>query len=134
MRLAQEVITVFNQSLDEDTGYDIWTPTWIRGASWYSNVTSAVTNDGLIAADQYTIRIPTGVTTQNDRPYAKQGEYIPGQNWTLKHGDIIIKGKETSTDLNPKQLREKYGEIVTIVSVTDNRRAPRAKHWRVVGK
>lgn len=134
MRLAEELITVFNQSLDEDTGYDIWTPTWIRGASWYSSVSAAVTNDGLIAADQYTIRIPTGVTTQDGREYMDPVNFEPGQGWTLKRGDIIIKGKETSTDLNPKQLREKYGEIVTVISVTDNRRAPRAKHWRVVGK
>lgn len=134
MRLAEEVITVFNEALDEDTGYNVWHPTWIRGVSWYSSVTAAVTNDGLIAADQYTIRIPLGVTTQNGREYADPVNYVPGENWTLKRGDVIIKGKETAENMTPKLLREKYGELVTIISVTDNRRAPRAKHWRVVGK
>ena len=89
MKMCNDTITVFNRRLDPDTGYEIYTPTVIRGVSWYSHVDSAVTSDGLKAANKITIRIPIDA--------------------------------------------DKYGEIATILGVTDNRRAPRAKHWKVVG-
>ena len=35
--------------------------------------------------------------------------------------------------MQPAQLQEKYGELVTILGVTDSSRRPHAKHWKVVG-
>ena len=132
MKMCNDTITVFNRRLDPDTGYEIYTPTVIRGVSWYSHVDSAVTSDGLKAANKITIRIPIDADFDG-KSYVEPVNYTGGAGeFTLRSGDYIIKGSEAEP-LTPAQARARYGEIATILGVTDNRRAPRAKHWRVVG-
>ncbi|MGN0307402.1 MAG: hypothetical protein ACI4DN_04200 [Lachnospiraceae bacterium] len=47
---------------------------------------------------------------------------------------MIIKGEiPTEENLRPADLKKRFSEYVTILGVTDNRRAPRSKHWKVVG-
>lgn len=135
MKLADETITVFNSRLDDFVGYDVYIPSVIRGVSWYDHVESAVTNDGLKAANKITIRIPVDADFDG-KSYVDPGGYAtadPSTSFTLKQGDIIVKGEEHSP-LTPAQAVEKYGMVATILGVTDNRRAPNAKHWKVVGK
>ena len=48
--------------------------------------------------------------------------------------DIIVKGAVTDVNnIRPADLKKQYSEYVTILGVTDNRRAPHSKHWKVVG-
>ena len=132
MKMCNDTITVFNRRLDPDTGYEIYTPTVIRGVSWYSHVDSAVTSDGLKAANKITIRIPIDADFSG-KSYVKPVDYTAGEReFTLRSGDYIINGEERRP-LKPAQARAEYGEIATILGVTNNRRAPRAKHWKVVG-
>ena len=134
MRECTQTITVFNARMDAETGYDTYHPTILRGVSWHSAVASNVTQSGLIAANKITIRIPEDADFSG-KAYCKPEEYSaadPGAMFTLKQGDIIVHAEETA-QLNPTQLREKYGEVVTILGVTDSRHRPRAKHWKVVG-
>lgn len=136
MRLCNETITVFNRTLDDETGYDVYWPTVISGVSWFCEIASAVTNDGLAAANRFTIRIPTDADLSG-KSYVAPADYAGSDHdsvFTLKQGDIIIRGTETSEEMTPAALLKKYGEIVTVLGVTDNRRAPNAKHWKVVGK
>lgn len=82
--------------------------------------------------------------------------------WTLQNGDIIIKGAVTpgegatedriwSTDegdhivtdtgnnilliaaWTPARLKKMFAECMTVLAVTNNRRAPNAPHWRITG-
>lgn len=134
MKLCNETITVFNAFYDEEQWFDLYKPTVIRGVSWYCEIASTVDATGLKAANKFTIRIPTDAYF-SDKTYVTPLEYASGDPdsvFTLKQGDIIIQGRETAS-LTPAQLKEKYGEIVTILGVTDNRRCPNAKHWKVVG-
>lgn len=132
MRMCNDTITVFNQCLDPDTGYEVYKPSVIKNVSWYSHVESTVTNDGLKAANKITIRIPIDADFDG-KAYVLPVDYTGGEGeFTLRSGDYVIKGSEAEP-LTPAQARERYGEIATILGVTDNRRAPRAKHWRVVG-
>ena len=57
----------------------------------------------------------------------------PNYLFTLKNGDIIVRGAVDEQGLRPADLKKKYPEIVTILGVTDNTRAPHSKHWKVVG-
>lgn len=134
MKLCNDTITVFNSRLDDENGYNIYTPTVIRGVSWYSHVKSTITDTGLKAANEYIIRIPIDADFSG-KDYVDSGAYAlsdPGKTFTLRHGDHMVLGEE-SLPLTPAQALAKYGEIATITGVTDNRRAPRAKHWKVVG-
>ena len=135
MKLCEETITVFNARLDEETGYDVYIPTVIRGVSWYSTITSNVDSSGLNAANMFIIRIPVDADF-SEKGYTEPVDYPesdPDSFFTLQQGDIIVHHAVTER-MSPAALKEQYGEIVTILGVTDNRRALNAKHWKVVGK
>jgi len=137
MKRCTETITVFNAAMDPETGYDIYIPTVIKGVSWYSTIESAVTDSGLKAANKTTIRIPIDADFSG-RAYMLPAAYKAAEDkagvFTLAQGDLIVHGAENGP-MTPAQMQEKYGgEVVTILGVTDNMRAPKAKHWRVVGK
>lgn len=134
MKLCTETITVFNARLDDEKGYDVYIPTVIRGVSWFCEIASTVDSSGLKAANKFTIRIPEDANF-SDKTYAAPVAYAggdPDNLFTLRQGDIIVHGEETEVS-TPTQLMEKYGEIVTILGVTDDRRVPNAKHWKVIG-
>ncbi len=136
MKLCNDTITVFNARVDPDVGGNVWIPTVIAGASWY--LTDAATVDaskgGLVAANKATIRIPVEADT-GGKAYADPVRYASAEDvsgfWTLKGGDIVVKGEVTGGDWTPAKLKAAYAECVTVLAVTDNRRAPRAPHWRV---
>ena len=134
MKECNKTITVFNARMDGEDGYDVYYPTIIRNVSIYLQVASEVTLSGLNAANKVTIRIPV------DADFSGK-EYVPPVNFadadvsvafTLKQGDVIVEAEERER-LDPVQLKTKYGEVITILGVTDNRSRPRAKHWKVVG-
>ena len=152
MKLCNDVITVFNARIDPSTGGNVWTSTVITGVSWYMTDASTVdaSKGGLVAANKATIRIPTDANaagkTWTDPVSYKAAESVTGL-WTLQQGDIIVKGSvpasETVTNngvsstvpinWTPAKLKKAYADCVTVLGVTDNRRAPKAPHWRVTG-
>lgn len=134
MKECNETITVFNTRLDDDKGYDLYVPTIIRGVSWFCEIASNVDSSGLKAANKFIIRIPVDADF-SDKAYVPPAAYAggdPNTVFTLKQGDVIVHGEETEPML-PAKLQEKYGELVTILGVTDSSRRPHAKHWKVVG-
>lgn len=134
MRLATETITLFHDRFDPDAGYNVWTPTVIRGVSFHGDTATTVTDTGLLAASKYVARIPATADT-GGKEYAEPHVFEdPETQWTVANGDVLIKGEETGTGWNPDKLREKYGSIVTVVGVADNRNRPRGKHWKLTGK
>ena len=136
MRLCNETITVFNARLDEETDMDVYCSTIISGVSWFSEIAASVEGaGGLKAANKFTIRVPMDAAFSG-KAYAEPIAYAggdPNYLFTLKNGDIIVRGAVDEQGLRPADLKKKYPEIVTILGVTDNTRAPRSKHWKVVG-
>ena len=136
MKLCSDTITVFNARVDPEVGGNVWIPTVITGASWC--LTDAATVDaskgGLVAANKATIRIPVEADT-GGKVYADPVSYASAEDvsglWTLKGGDIVVKGEVDGGDWTPARLKAAYAECVTVLAVTDNRRAPHGKHWRV---
>ena len=120
MHLCDDTITIFNRRLDDDKGYELYYPTVINKVSWYSGISTTVDNGGLHAADQFTIRIPMDAVD------------VTGL-FTLANGDVIVKASIAAAPMRPKEIFETYHEACTVVGVTDNRRAPNAPHFRVVG-
>ena len=137
MRLCNETITVFNARLDAESDYDIYFATVIKGVSWFCDIASNVDSSGLKAANKFTIRIPVdadfgGKSYLDPKAYAETES--PEVAFTLHSGDIIVKGAVTDVNnIRPADLKKQYSEYVTILGVTDDRRAPHSKHWKVVG-
>jgi hypothetical protein len=138
LKLCNDTITVFNARVDPDAGGNVWTPTTITGAGWYMTDASTVdtAKGGLVAANKATIRIPedadAGGKAYADPIAFRDAEDVSGL-WTLQNGDIIVKGSATGSDWTPARLKKTYAECVTVLGVTDNRRAPNAPHWRITG-
>lgn len=133
VQLCNETITVFNSRMDEDKGYDVYKPTVINGVSWHCEIASTVDSTGLKAANKFTIRIPADADFSG-KAYAEPSVYAggdPNNLFTLKNGDIIVKGALTG-DLSLKQITAQAEDLVKVLGVTDNRRA-KAPHWKVVG-
>ena len=136
MKLCNETVTVFNARVDPDSGGNVWTPTVITGASWY--LTDAATVDaskgGLVAANKATIRLPVDADT-GGKAYADPVTYRNAEDvsglWTLQAGDVIVRAEVSGADWTPAKLKKAYADCVTVLGVTDNRRALNAKHWRV---
>lgn len=141
MKLCNEVITVFNSYVDQSTKLRVYKPTIIHGVSWFAQEIVSVTDNGLVSANKFTIRIPAEADTGN-KTYLSPHDYANTQidsisdYWTLVDGDIIVKGEVEETGLDAKlaKLQENYDAVVIITSVTDNRRVINAPHWKVVAK
>lgn len=137
VRLCDETITVFNAKYNPDTGNDEYIPTVVSGVSWFLNTITTVENGGLRAANQFTLRIPPDADFSG-KTYVTPKEFADAEDgaevFTLKAGDIIVHEAITETGLRPKDIQDRCSEMVTVLAVTDNRRAPRGKHWKVVGK
>ena len=135
MKLCNETITVFNKRWSDDLGDDVYYPTTITGASWYA--TQAETVDpkgGLIMANKAVIRIPEEVAGGYVDPIAYKAAESPTGKWTLDGGTIIIRGTvSVNTTWTPAQLKAAFADCVTVLGVTDNRRAPNGRHFKVVG-
>lgn len=136
MRLCEDTITVFNKRTDPEQGWDIFIPTVIHGVSWYGDVAVNVSDKGLNAANKYTIRVPVDADFSGKTyvdPVTYRDEPIIADIFTLSNGDIIVKAEITDSDITPAEIKENYPDVCTILGVTDNRRAPKAPHWRVTG-
>lgn len=138
MKLCNDTITVFNARVDPDEGGNVWKPTVITGASWWATDASTVdaSKGGLVAANKAIIRIPIEANTGGSA-YADHISYANAEDvsklWTLKGGDIVVKAAVNGADWTPAKLKAAYADCVTILGVTDNRRAPNAPHWRITG-
>ena len=136
MKLCNDTITVVNKKWDAEAGYDVYYPTVISGVSWYGEIVSNVGDKGLNAANRFTVRIPAdadfgGKTYVDPITYENTGNVT--EVFTLSNGDRMVKGViETVT--KPADLDNSHYDCMTILGVTDNRRAPNAPHFKVVGK
>lgn len=132
MKLCNDTVTVYNARFDKERDSTVYVPTVIRGVSWYGASKATVDSSGLKAASQYTVRIPLDADT-GGKSYTEPWEYKSASDvssvFTLNEGDFIVKGAFTDTLLLPP----KSGGFVTVLTVTDNRRAPNAPHWKVTG-
>lgn len=152
MKLCNDTITVFNEHWDAELGDNVYLPTVIQGVSWYGS--SAETVDpkgGLISADKIIVRIPMTATVGDDKQFIDalifkrpfpiadtfDADDLPAGFdfglFTLTGGTIIIKGTVTGNNWTPSRLQSAYSDYMTVLSVTDNRRAPNAPHFKVVG-
>lgn len=134
MNLCNETITVFNKRVVNHEY--VYYPTVIDGVSWWGRINTTVGEKGLLAANSITIRIPVdadfgGKTYVEPKAYASAAS-VEGI-FTLADGDIIIKGTVAVAPMTPAELKAAFDGFITVLGVTDNRRAPNAPHFRVVG-
>ena len=125
MKGCTETITLFNARRDGDTGGHVYVPTVIAGCAWHGGQRVGLdAGGGLAAADEYTVRIPA------DADFGGR-EYADPIAW--RQSDGVGRFTIQGGDWTPARLKAVCAECFTVMGVTDNRRAPRGKHWRIVG-
>lgn len=133
MKLCNDTVTVFNRRISD--GQYVYVPSVIIGVSWYGTVDTSVGDKGLNSANRYTIRVPVdadfgGKTYVTPNDYKE--ETITSGVFTFDNGDVVVKAEITES-MTPAALKEAHYEYCTILGITDNRRAPNAPHWKLVG-
>ena len=109
--------TIYHKVYDKAARLDHWERTQYRRVNWYAKQAATVGENGLMAADTLTVRIP--VTTSSSAPATV--------------GDIIVHGLLDKDITQPKELGT-Y-EHYTITAVRDNRCGSLfMQHWRIEGK
>lgn len=137
MKLCNDTLTLFNARLDKVRDCTVYEKTVITGISWYGTVKTTVGDTGLKSANEFIIRIPLDADF-GGKEYCDGESYTKAEDvsakFTLKQGDVIVKGIVPDSITTPAQATKAYPDTsFTIRGVTDNRRAPNAKHWKVVG-
>ena len=123
MQLCNDTITLYNRRFDPEEDCDVYGRTVIRGVHWFNSDATTVDSTGLKAANKVTIRIPT------DADFGGK-VYLPPKQYATTDDVVLGVGAE---GLRPSTIHDVYFEAATILQVTDNRRAPQARHWKVVG-
>ncbi len=135
MELCNDVVTLYNARYDREADKTVYVGTVLRGVHVFRTMKSSVSKDGLVSADTLTVRIPFSVNASG-KEYADPDGYASASNvsgmFTLNEGDYLIPDAVLITNPTVADLKKKHA-AVTILGVTDNRSAPRGKHWKVVG-
>lgn len=137
MKKCDNTITLYNAKYDANLDLDVYVRTVITGVSWFRKMTANVVNSGLRTADTVVCRVPVDADF-GSKSYVSPKAYeglTPAETeafWTLKQGDIIVRGVATEESPIPASLHAKYDEVLTILSVTDDRDG-KAPHWKVTG-
>lgn len=135
MQLCNDTITLYNRKFDPNVDCDVYNRTIIHGVHWFNSDATTVDNTGLKAANKVTIRIPIDADFEG-KEYMQPKVYAsttnPSVAFTLAAGDIVVLGIGAD-DMRPAQIHDAYSDAMTILQVTDNRHAPHARHWKVVG-
>lgn len=117
MRGCDRTVTLYHRTYDPASRADVWSRTVYRTASWYGAQRATVSDNGLLTADSYTVRIATN-------------EVI-----AASPGDVLVYGEVTDTVNGSSALTRKYqGRCFVVTHVQDNRKGPRsARHWKLEG-
>lgn len=137
MKLCAQRMTIFNSKINLETGDTELYPSVLSCVSWFDEAAASVDpSTGLKAASKIVVRISED-TDFGGKQFIHSKSYPdadPDSFFTLDAGTLmVLDAQETQAGFTLRELEKKYGRVVTVLAVTDNRRAPRARHWKVVG-
>lgn len=135
MQLCNETFTLYNAGYDFQADMTVYNRTVLTGVHSYTDIKSTIDSNGLKSANAVIIRIPADVDAAG-KSYADPITYTGAGSadglFTLNEGDFLIPGSVGSEHPTLREIHSYHGAM-TILGVTDNRRAPNAPHWKVVG-
>lgn len=118
MHHADKTVTIYQKRWDGEKGIDTYQGTVLSGVSFFSRIATTVSTDGLTAACEATLRIPTAV--------------LPVE-WTLKIGDLVCEGALQANPASRLAIDAMCSQVYTIVGITRNT-SGREPHVKVVCK
>lgn len=118
-------ITIFNLVPQSGTGKATYEKTQINDVFWEKVIATADSENGLKKEDNIQIYIPIDSLSKLDKVYKTPKSFLKAENkntcYTFQSKDIVIKGIIEEENVSLKELKEKYDDVYTIQSVSDNR-------------
>jgi len=131
-------LTIYNKYIDGTTRNEKYQRTTITGVMWQSAKASSAKNGGLLASNTATIFLPFARGTQYKEPQTWLALATKTGYWTLKEGDILVKGivtDEITSLFTATNLKAKYNNVVIITSVDSmDMGSADMQHWQVGAK
>lgn len=120
-------ITLYNkyESDDYTSGYQ---RTVLTGVLFVSSKGTNADTTGMKDADAVKITIPFGGHTGYLSPIDWDKSRVG--HWTLREGDIVVKGSVADEDIDPETLKAKYSDVCQITT-TDTFDFGGLQHWKV---
>lgn len=136
-------LTLFNRYLS--TGVEMYQRTVIAAVMWENRkAANVLASGGNIAADQATVYIPLARGAAYVAPTAWLAKSSKTGFWTLKPGDVIVRGAVTDeiheavvgppavAAFRMSDLKAKYDNVLVITSVdTMDGGSPAMQHWQI---
>lgn len=124
-------VTVFNKYYDKMARSESYKSTVIEATAWQEVKAVNVAKSGMQDADSVTVFIPF---MQEGYKQPIPWETAPESGWTLKEGDILVKGKIDYTGASA-DIFTTYDNAITITSVdTYDYGSSAMQHWEVSGQ
>lgn len=140
-------ITIFNGRIDKGERRTKYFPTVIKGVSYQEAKGATIAGNGVWSEDvNYKIRIPLmGSDIQGKQlympclEYAKLEDAEAAAHWTIKKGDLIVRGeylgKPMFEDALNAYMRENAFDLIHVTEYADNTigGSPYMRHYRIGG-
>lgn len=115
---ADKTVTIYQKRWDSEKGVDTYQGTILAGVSFFSKTATAVSTDGLTAANEATLRIPVAICPAN---------------LVIKNGDLVCEGALQVKPASRLAIDKLCSQVFTVVGITRNT-SGREPHVKVVCK
>lgn len=109
--------------------------TVVKNVVWEATKAVSGRSTGVLASNVATVFIPMQRGADYLKPKAWQALVTKTGKWTLKEGDVIVRGEVTdniTTEYKLSDLRAEYDDVVVISSVDAmDQGSPNVQHWEV---
>lgn len=118
MHHADKTVTIYHKQWDAERGVDTYRGTILAGVSFFAKTATAVSTDGLTAANEAMLRIPA--------------ETLPA-DLLIKNGDLVCEGALQTNPESRLAIDKLCSHVFAVVGVARNT-SGREPHVKVVCK
>jgi len=135
---TNSTLTIYNKYVDGTTRAEKYQRTVVGSVMWQGAKASSAASGGLLASNTATVFIPFALGAAYKEPQAWLALSSKTGYWTLREGDILVKGTVTDTisdSFTMTALKAKYNNVVMVTSVDImDMGSAHMQHWMVGAK
>ena len=137
--LTNADITIYNLIPQKGIETEYYIGTQIKDVFFEKTRGIAESENGIKKEDNINVYIPISSLNEIHKIYESPKMFLNSKNtddyYTFKPNDIIVKGLIYNENVTLKKLKEKYDDVYTIQSVSDNRYgSEELQHFYIVAK
>lgn len=132
-------ITIYNLIPQKGIEKESYIKTQIKNVFFEKTRGIADSENGIKKEDNINVYIPITSLDNLEKSYKSPKEFINSKErdkyYTFKPKDIVVKGLIEDDNVTLKELKEKYDDVYTIKSISDNRYGSQElQHFQIVAR